>query len=258
MPIDIHRVGVRGDRVSAADLAAVAAGVTHTGFAYLAIRDSRFDHAGAAAAFGKPLLQYAGEQVRDVRPDEAMRDAEISANNMKALSPHSEMFESPGLPPRYVVLWCVHEAEGTGGETTLVDFLPFIESFGAADQRAMRSRIYEWRSPASLAASGIELSARHPIIEDHQDAIVVRYSSREMYVVDPVDEDGLHERYVQGGVRHFAGNHVPIRIHQNDMLIWDNWRMVHSRNAFSDPRRHLRRMLLGQAGRVTGRGAGGA
>jgi alpha-ketoglutarate-dependent taurine dioxygenase len=71
----------------------------------------------------------------------------------------------------------------------------------------------------------------------------MRYSSREMYEIEPTDDD-LHQRYVQGGIRFFADTHVEVAIERNALLIWDNWRVIHSRNAFSDPRRHLMRVIF--------------
>jgi hypothetical protein len=120
-----------------------------------------------------------------------------------------------------------------------------LREFSEPDIRLMHHRIYEWRSPASLKLEGIAMSARHPILEERPEALLIRYSSREMYPVGPAgDQDGLCTRYVQGGIRFFDRTRMEISIERNAMLIWDNWRMIHSRNAFTDPRRHLRRVLL--------------
>jgi alpha-ketoglutarate-dependent taurine dioxygenase len=46
------------------------------------------------------------------------------------------------------------------------------------------------------------------------------------------------------GLRHFQEHKIAFRLRTNDLLVWDNWRMIHGRNAFQDRRHHLRRMLL--------------
>ncbi len=213
------------------------------GYAYLSGADDGFDHIAEAGRFGRHVPQYRGDLVREVKPDPALADAAISANNMKALSPHTESFEFTGLPPRYVALWCVRPAEGPGGETTLADGHRFLDEFGSEDQALMRTRMYEWRSPASLGRQGITMSATHPILQDDPGGLVMRYSSREMYQAEE-HEDGLLRRYVDGGVAFFDATRLEVRIARNSMLIWDNWRMMHSRNAFTDPGRYLRRVLL--------------
>src|SRR5262249_40878100 len=80
-----------------------------------------FDYPGEWARFGPLVPQYGGALVRDVKPDPAVSNTVVSSANMAELTPHTEWYEFPGLPPRYVALWCVNPAEGPGGETTLVD-----------------------------------------------------------------------------------------------------------------------------------------
>lgn len=202
-----------------------------------------FDHLAEVARLGECAAQYKQQVIREVKPDPKMEAAAISANNMNALSPHTESFEFDGRPPRYVALWCVQPAMGPGGETTLADAHEFLKEFTEVDLSVMRSRIYEWRSPASLKLQGIAMSARHPILEHTPEALLMRYSSREMYEIGEADDD-LYERYVQGGIRFFDATRIQVSIERNAMLIWDNWRIIHSRNSFTDPRRHLRRILL--------------
>ncbi len=46
--------------------------------------------------------------------------------------------------------------------------------------------------------------------------------------------------------RLFGEQHIAIGYQRNDMLVWDNWRLLHARNAFEDPRRHLRRIHIAE------------
>jgi len=239
----VHTINDIGSSFTYEHISAIRRFLQTTGYVYLRGMNDDFDHFSEAHRLGEYVAQYNGRLIRDVKPDPDMADTAVSANNMKALTPHTESFEFEGLPPRYVVLWCVTAAAGPGGETTLADAYEFLKEFSESDIALMYRRIYEWRSPASLSLQGIRISARHPILEQRSEGLLIRYSSREMYPVDRA-EDNLCARYVQGGVRFFDRTRVEIRIEVHAMLIWDNWRMIHSRNAFTDPRRHLRRILL--------------
>jgi len=87
------------------------------------------------------------------------------------------------------------------------------------------------------------MSARHPILSDERECLLMRYSGREMYEIEPAQDD-LCARYVMGGIRFCAATRVELAIERNALLIWDNWRIIHSRTAFSDPWRHLKRIMF--------------
>jgi alpha-ketoglutarate-dependent taurine dioxygenase len=57
-------------------------------------------------------------------------------------------------------------------------------------------------------------------------------------------DDDLSRRWVIHGRAFFETNKTAIKIERGGLLVWDNWRMLHARNGFTDPRRHLRRVLL--------------
>lgn len=178
------------------------------------------------------------------RCDPAISDAVVSAANTAALTPHTESYEFPGLPPRYVALWCVRPTQGEGGETTLADGYRFLECFDPIEQRALHTNIYEWRSRPSLAREGVIMSARHPILTQHPAGLVMRYSN-----LDLVRSDDLVERYIDDGLYFFNATRFAVKIERNAVLIWDNWRMLHARNAFTDRNRLLRRILIaGESG----------
>jgi len=232
-----------GDTLTAEHVAALSRSLREHGYAYLRGIHAGFDHPAEILRLGDYVPQYQGQLIRDVKPDPVMEEAEVSANNMKALTPHTECFEYSGQPPRCVALWCVRPTAGPGGETTLADGHAFLHTFSERDVRLMYSRVFEWRSPASLGLSGISMAARHPILSAEPDGLLMRYSSREMYQIEPAHDD-LYQRYVMGGIRFFADRRTAVAIERNALLIWDNWRIIHSRNAFSDPRRHLARIMF--------------
>jgi alpha-ketoglutarate-dependent taurine dioxygenase len=213
------------------------------GYVYITGAPDGFDFLSQLRRLGQPIRQYNGALIRDVKPEPDIGDDVYSASNTRELTPHTESYEFEGLPPRYVALWCVQPARGPGGETTLADGYRFLRQFSPDEQKSMRSRVYDWRSSPSLASRGVQMCARHPILEAHRAGLVMRYSNQDIVHVD----DDLLPRYVDGGRQFFETNKLAIRIERNAVLVWDNWRMMHARNGFTDRNRHLRRALISAA-----------
>lgn len=214
------------------------------GYAYLSVSPDSvspdFDHVGFARRLGDPLPQYDGELIWEVRPDPALEDV-YDSRNSRALVPHTEGYELPGTPPRYVALWCVRAAMGGGGETLIADGRPFLGRLSPEVRAGLATRRFRWRSSDGLHRQGIEFSAEHPALETRPEGTVMRFSENNV----GSDDDGLLEHYLTQGRAWFDESRVAVGMAEGEMLIWDNWRMLHSRRAFGDARRHLRRMVLG-------------
>jgi alpha-ketoglutarate-dependent taurine dioxygenase len=239
-------------RVSARelDVEAIRDQLRCVGYAYLPALAADFDYLNALHQLGPLLPQYDGQLVRDIKPDPSISNEIRSALNMAELTPHTEWYEFPNLPPRYVALWCVHPAEGRGGETTLADGSAILGHFDEDERYRLSSRAYRWRSSA-LSQQGVEHLAEAPILSEHAGHAVLRFST-----LDLVPDDELVARYIRHGREHFERTRIAIKIERGAVLIWDNWRMLHARNGFSDSRRHLRRVLIGVEPRArTSRGA---
>lgn len=211
-----------------------------SGYAYVSDLPEGFDYTEALARLGPLVPQYGGALVRDVNPDPTISNDVKSSANMAELTPHTEWYEFPGLPPRYVALWCVRPAEGPGGETTLVDGYAMLNRFTNTELGELTTTIREWRSRPTLAHEGVNQVAYHPIIETHGGQAVLRFST-----LDLLAADDLSRRYIAAGSEFFEATKSAIKIEKGAILMWDNWRMIHGRNAFSDPNRHLRRVLIG-------------
>lgn len=238
---DLVPLALSSPSITTTFLEAIKNQIAHVGFAYIENLTDEFDYATELTKLGDPLPQYMGELVRDIKPDPKRETGVYSALSMDELTPHTEWYEFEGAPPRYVALWCVQPVQGLGGETTLADGYAFLNEFSDADLALMRERTYEWYAlPSDQRVAGSPDPVLHPILEDNTGGLLLRYSNQYVQRV----EDGLIPRYIDNGKAFFVNNHIAISIAKGDLLIWDNWRMIHARNSFEDPNRHLRRMLL--------------
>jgi alpha-ketoglutarate-dependent taurine dioxygenase len=234
-------VNVNGSHLKPADIAAIRQALKSGGYAYLTGIPNEFDYLAELSKFGTPIPHRADEIVKDIKPDPAAADETYSTSNMKMLPPHTEWYEASGVPPRYVALWCVHEARGEGGETVIADGYRFLGSLSARDRQSLRELQYEWYGVSNGSGGPPTATPRHPVLEQHADGLIMRYS---IQLLQRVKDDSLVSRYVTGGASFFAAEGTPISITRNSVLLWDNWRMLHARSAFSDPERYLRRILL--------------
>jgi alpha-ketoglutarate-dependent taurine dioxygenase len=209
------------------------------GYAYVPTVPRGFDYLRELSRLGPPVPQYGGALVRDVKPDPAISNDVVSAANTAELTPHTEWYEFPGLPPRYVALWCQRPAAGPGGETTFADGYLLLRQFTVAERERMSSDLRIWRSRPTLTREGVDQLVRQPILASHAGRTVLRFST-----LDLQPDDSLTERYIAAGREFFEAARTAIKIPRGGLLVWDNWRMLHARTAFNDPRRHLRRVLI--------------
>ncbi|GLW24099.1 MULTISPECIES: TauD/TfdA dioxygenase family protein [Microbispora] len=199
----------------------------------------RFDPVRFCRAQGTFVPNYTGAVVGDVRPEPGMDDV-YHAGNTRPLTPHTEGYDFAIAPPRYIALWCVTPAGGPGGETTLADTRPWVDALSEEERKMLEATDYDWKTTEGVQRLGLDLKTRHPILEDTEDGLIVRFSCNNLLRDDhdPVVE--IQERWKAA----FDDDHVAIHYHRNDMLVWDNWRLLHARNAFSDRSRHLRRIQI--------------
>ncbi|MEV8509798.1 TauD/TfdA family dioxygenase [Actinoplanes sp. NPDC051475] len=213
---------------------------TH-GYVYMCNVPDTFDPVGFCRSLGRFIPNYTGAVVGDVRPEPGMDDV-YHAGNTRPLLPHTEGYDFHIVPPRYIALWCVTPCEGDGGETTLMDGLAFTDTLTNTERDHLRQHVYQWKTTDGIRRLGLDLHTEHPVLEDHADGRIVRFSCNNIVR----DDDDLVAD-IQTRVReYFEPQHISVRYERNDMLVWDNWRMLHSRTAFNDRNRHLRRIQIAQ------------
>jgi alpha-ketoglutarate-dependent taurine dioxygenase len=198
-----------------------------------------FDPVRFCRRLGAFVPNYTGAVVGDVRPEPGMDDVYHSGNT-RPLTPHTEGYDFEVLPPRYLALWCVHPASGPGGETTLADTAPWVAALTPEERTALEKVEYQWKTTEGVNRMGLDLHTEHPILEPHPDGLIVRFSCNNLIRPDDDPVVEIQKRWH----RNFDAEHVAVHYERNDMLIWDNWRLLHARNAFSDRSRHLRRLQI--------------
>jgi len=212
------------------------------GYVLLTNVQDDFDPVMFCRELGPFIPNYNGAVVGDVKPQEGMDDV-YHAGNTRPLTPHTEGYDFEILPPRFIALWCVHPAEGPGGETTLADTRPWVEELDELDRKHLSTSVYDWKTTDGVKRLGLDLHTRHPILEELGERTIVRFSCNNLIRSDddPAAELQLHWQ------QRYAESHIAINYRRKDMLVWDNWRLLHARNAFQDRSRHLRRIQVGAA-----------
>lgn len=234
-------VSVNGSYLKPADIAAIRRLLNSEGYVYLTSISDGCDYLAELSKVGTPIPHQGNDYVKEIKPDPRAAAETYSSSNMKKLQPHTEWYEAAGVPPRYVALWCVREARGEGGETVIADGYRFLKEFSAQDQQLLQECQYEWYGVSNLSGGPPDATPHHPILERHPDGLIMRYSTQ---LLQRVKDDSLASLYIAGGARFFEAQCISVSITRNSVLLLDNWRMMHARRAFSDPERHLRRILL--------------
>jgi len=200
----------------------------------------RFDHSQFFAKFGEFYPGPSGKLIDDIAPEAGMDDVYYGSNS-RSLLPHTEGYEFEGLPPRYLALWCVTPHSGNGGETTLFDARPIVDELSPEERAYFTDTIFDWVSSEGLRRNGLGQRASHPILEDVDGTVLLRFSCNNLLL------DQSHESaasFVKRTKREFERGHTAVTYLRNDFLHWDNWRVLHSRNAFTDRKRHLKRVQI--------------
>lgn len=211
------------------------------GFFYVAGLPNDFDHLEFIRRFGPTMPQYHGGEVWQVQPSEKYEHTYHSLNRAE-LYPHTECYEFEGLPPRYQAFWCVRPAEDGGGATTICDTYGFLKTLSGEDRRHLeRKRRFE--SSDGIKSSGLARSAVHPILERGSGGKLVIRLSFNCMRRDEDDADWLAQ-FFDRFRQHFQTNHIRIGWIPGALLMFDNWRYAHSRTAFEDWNRLLKRVWV--------------
>lgn len=233
-----------GDAIPSEDLVGTTRELlAEHGYVQLVNIPDDFHYVDFAAQFGGFVPNYGGPVVGDVRPEPGMDDV-YHAGNKQPLTPHTEGYDFRHMPPRYIMLWCVAPAQGDGGETTIGDSRPWVDQLSGDDRDYLLKTSFPWKTTEGIQRKGLDLRTEHPVLEIQDDGTpIVRFSCNNLLHAD----DEIAARVQADWRQRFYDEAVWVRYSQNDILLWDNWRVLHARNAFSDPMRHLRRIQIAHA-----------
>lgn len=157
------------------------------------------------------------------------------------LAPHTDgtySHDAPGLQ-----MFCCVDRAGTGGESIVVD--------GFALAEAMRTEFPEDFAilttvsvPAHYIEPGVELRAARPAIRLDSSGQVAQVSlnnyDRSPMLLPPGEMEAFYRAY--GRLNELANDQsrwMSIRLEPGDVLINDNWRVLHGRQAYTGARRFI-------------------
>jgi hypothetical protein len=204
------------------------------------------------AELGGLLEQYKGTIRHEVKARPGFDDLQYSQSR-NGITPHTE---APGLPepPRYLALHCHRQARCGGGHTLLADGYAFIDSLGPDLGAEVRSRPIRFDLVANSGA-GDSGAIAAPIYTDGEPP-VLRYSYnvlRDNSLDAPTHDDALeldgvdpfNAELCRRGVTFMRDDGFGALPQDGSLLIFDNWRMLHARDSYEDPARHLTRYWVG-------------
>jgi Taurine catabolism dioxygenase TauD, TfdA family len=203
---------------------------------------------------GELREQYRGAIRHEVRARPGFEALQYS-QSQNGITPHTE---APGLaaPPRYLALHCHRQARCGGGQTLLADGYAFIDSLGDQLGDEVRSRPIRFDLVASSGAGG-EAAVPAPIFTPARNGTpaVLRYSYnvlRDNSLDAPTHDDPLalgeidpfNAELCRRGVEFVRSEGFGALPADGELLVFDNWRMLHARDAYRDPERHLTRYWI--------------
>ncbi|MEM7325627.1 MAG: TauD/TfdA family dioxygenase [Actinomycetota bacterium] len=233
--VPFTELGVGGSGDPGAGLAELLAGMSRFGFGVVA------DVPGNAE--GTQQLADAIGYVRrtifgDIWPlSSDLTDHADSAYGQSTLEPHTDgsySHDGPGIQ-----LFVCSERTGTGGESILVDGFAAAEALRAEDPEAFEL-LSTVAVPAHYREPGVDLRAARPTIRLEGDTVVqVTFNNydRSPFLLEP---DRMRQWY-----RAYRSFHRLIvdedswwigRLEPGDGLVFDNWRCLHGRLAFTGRR----------------------
>ncbi len=217
-----------------------------------------FEDAHTSRAFIEgawPLLpQYDGEYVYHVRARPEYDNLPLSQGRL-AIGPHTEgiAYETP---PRYLALHCLHQATCGGGHTNLYDGHRVLGELAPSELEFCKTELFEFLTSGSFGTEKLNCS-RKPIVQfSSEGELQISFSDNFFRWGDlnPTDlaagpdqgSDRPEARVVKTFLSACDRAEIKILIPENVTLVWDNYRMLHSRDRYTDPGRHIVRYWMGQ------------
>lgn len=191
-----------------------------------------------ASRIGRPMSTIFGT-TWDLASDVDRHDD--TAYTQTFLAPHTDgtyLHHAPRLQ-----MFCCTERSGPGGESVIVDALALTETLRSEHPEDFEILTLV-KVPGHYLEPGVELRAARPTIRLDDTGRVVQVSmnnyDRSPMLLPPDEMDAFYRAY--GRLHDLANDRArwrSVRLGAGDVLINDNWRVLHGREAYSGGRRFI-------------------
>lgn len=170
-----------------------------------------------------------------------LSEHEDTAYTQAFLAPHTDgtySHDAPGLQ-----MFCCVERTGTGGESIIVDAFAIAETLRSEfpDDFAVLTSV---EVPGHYVEPGVELRASRPAIRLDSSGSVAQVSmnnyDRSPMLLPHAEMEAFYRAY--GRLHELANDPtrwLALRLEPGDVLINDNWRVLHGRHAYTGSRRFI-------------------
>lgn len=169
------------------------------------------------------------------RLSDEVTDHDDSAYSTRFLGPHTDgtyCHDAPGLQ-----MFCCTEREGTGGESITVDGFALAEAL-KAESPAMYEVLTRIAVPGHYLEAGVHLKSERPVLRldtrGHLRQVSFNNCDRSPLLLEPDEMDNFYAAY--GRFQELANERqrwLTTALEPGDVLIIDNWRALHGRNAYT-------------------------
>jgi alpha-ketoglutarate-dependent taurine dioxygenase len=213
------------------------------------------------AYFGTLMPQYNQELEYDVKSTIGYEKYQYTKSK-NYISPHTE---APDLlvPPHYLALYCIKQAQCGGGETQIYDGHLLMQALSS------KTREYFENVPVKFVGGNVtpgDVQRNHyygMCYQKNIDFPILRFSynyfnfnnvhgfvedSPEAMQAEQENQDQQKKLVSKEILTLFMQNAISILIPEQAILIWNNHRMLHARSKYQDVQRHLVRYWLKKKG----------
>ncbi|MDJ0583443.1 TauD/TfdA family dioxygenase [Crocosphaera sp.] len=194
----------------------------------------------------KIMPQDEGELIYDVKSTPGYERLS-NGKSQNALRPHTEA-SYRDIPPQYIVLRCLQPSSCGGGYTAFVDGYDFLDNLSPEVKIRLSNEHHRFMSnqgQLETFAPVLKFSPSNlPMLRFNYNALYYGEHSPDVSKMSNQQEPFL-PNFCQEVFNFFETQQTSIRLQKEEMLILDNYRMLHLRTSFSDPNRHLQNIWMG-------------
>ncbi|RBP38028.1 TfdA family taurine catabolism dioxygenase TauD [Roseimicrobium gellanilyticum] len=187
-------------------------------------------------SLGELMPQYDKGIAWNVKPRQGQSKMRNSLGKAE-IAPHTEFYETPLVPPKYVALYCVEKASCGGGAIAVADMRGFISGMDPKLRKRLETTPFTFSSEAGLRSQNFGSEAIVcPISKDGGSSDVLRFCTGGMRC----GQEELVTEYKGALLEYFHEHSRDFVQEPGSLLVWDNHICVHARSTkFTCQKRHL-------------------